>query len=394
MSLTFIDFFAGIGGGRRGLEMAGHKCVGYCEIDKFASASYRMMHTATEEQRNYIMSLSSKRERKQEILKEEYLNGEYFATDITKIKADELPRTDLWIFGAPCQDFSIAGKRKGLNGDRSSLIREIFRLLRETREENRPQYIIYENVKGMLSSNRGFDFLTILTEMDEIGYDAEWQLINSSNYVPQNRERVYIIGHLRIRGRREIFPIPSGNGKNTGLQGQAVNTITTRTGSGTTETYIVENKQHAQGKVRQIGTLYPESKRNKNQGRIYDIDGIAPALNCMEGGNRQPFIVDSNKVNCINLYDKNGKERPQQDRIYSPNGIMPALTSQIGGRNNVAITGGRIRKLTPRECFRLQGWGDEYFDRAAAVNSDTRLYKQAGNGMTVNVVYEIGKRME
>lgn len=230
MSLTFIDFFAGIGGGRRGLEMAGHKCVGYCEIDKFASASYRMMHTATEEQRNYIMSLSSKRERKQEILKEEYLNGEYFATDITKIKADELPRTDLWIFGAPCQDFSIAGKRKGLNGDRSSLIREIFRLLRETKEEDRPQYIIYENVKGMFSSNRGFDFLTILTEMDEIGYDAEWQLINSSNYVPQNRERVYIIGHLRIRGRREIFPIPSGNGKNTELQGQAVNTLTTRTG--------------------------------------------------------------------------------------------------------------------------------------------------------------------
>ena len=352
MSLTFIDFFAGIGGGRRGLEMAGHKCVGYCEIDKFASASYRMMHTATEEQRNYIMSLSSKRERKQEILKEEYLNGEYFATDITKIKADELPRTDLWIFGAPCQDFSIAGKRKGLNGDRSSLIREIFRLLRETKEEDRPQYIIYENVKGMFSSNRGFDFLTILTEMDEIGYDAEWQLINSSDYVPQNRERVYIVGHLRIRGRREVFPIPSGNGKNTGLQGQAVNTITTRTGSGTTETYIVENKQHAQGKVRQIGTLYPESKRNKNQGRIYDIDGIAPALNCMEGGNRQPFIVDSNKVKR------------------------------------------QIRKLTPRECFRLQGWGDEYFDRAAAVNSDTRLYKQAGNGMTVNVVYEIGKRME
>ena len=150
-------------------------------------------------------------------------------------------------------------------------------------------------------------------------------------------------------------------------------------GAASTGAYIVENKQHAQGKVRQIGTLYPESKRNKNQGRIYDIDGIAPALNCMEGGNRQPFIVDSNKVNGINLYDENGKERPQQDRIYSPN-----------DRENKR----QIRKLTPRECFRLQGWGDEYFDRAAAVNSDTQLYKQAGNGMTVNVVYEIGKRME
>lgn len=358
MALTFIDFFAGVGGFRRGLEMAGHKCVGYCEIDKHASASYRMMHTVTSEQREYILSLVSMRERKKEIEKEKYLNGEWYASDIRKVRADELPRADIWCAGFPCQDISIAGKTLGFKGKRSSLFFTVTGLIKDLEEEDKPTYLFFENVKNLFSVNRGFDFARLLIELDEIGYDAEWQLINSSDYVPQNRERIYIIGHLRIRGRREVFPIPSGNGKNTGLQGQAVNTITTRTGGATTTgTYIVENKQHAQGKIRQIGTLYPESKRNRNYGRIYDIDGIAPTLNCMEGGNRQPFIV------------------------------TPVLTPDRENKR-------QIRKLTPRECFRLQGWGDEYFDRAAAVNSDTQLYKQAGNGMTVNVVYEIGKRME
>lgn len=102
MSLTFIDFFAGVGGFRRGLEMAGHKCVGYCEIDKFASASYRMMHTVTSEQREYILSLPDIKKRQKEIGKEEYLNGEWYASDIRKVRADELPRADMWCAGFPC----------------------------------------------------------------------------------------------------------------------------------------------------------------------------------------------------------------------------------------------------------------------------------------------------
>lgn len=175
--MKFIDLFSGVGGFTRGMELAGHKCIGHCEFDKFAEASYRSMHTITEEQREYLLTLPLK-QRQKEILKNEYLNGEWYAQDIRTIRAANMPVADCWTFGAPCQDFSIAGKRAGLKGDRSSLVREIFRILEKT-EENRPEWLIYENVKGVLSSNRGLDFLSILSEMDRLGYDAEWQIVNS-----------------------------------------------------------------------------------------------------------------------------------------------------------------------------------------------------------------------
>ena len=210
--MKFIDFFAGIGGFRRGMELAGHQCVGFCEFDKFAVASYTSMHLITDEQREFLSTLTI-RQRQREILNEEYRNGEWFRWDITKIKADELPKADCWCFGAPCQDFSLAGKRAGLDGDRSSLLREIFRLLGETREEDRPEWLLYENVKGMLSSNKGFDYLTILSEIDRGGYDFQWQLLNSKLHgVPQNRERVYTIGHLRRCGAKKIFPLKRTDG--------------------------------------------------------------------------------------------------------------------------------------------------------------------------------------
>ena len=194
--LKFIDLFAGIGGFRHGMELAGHKCVGFCEWDKYATASYISMYLITEEQRMYLATLSLKK-RQKEILKNEYRNGEWYSDDIRNVDAGSIPRCDCWCFGAPCQDFSVAGKRAGLAGDRSSLIREVFRILGEIREEDRPEWIIYENVKGMLSSNRGFDFLEILLAMDELGYDIEWQVFNSKDWgVPQNRERVYTVGLL------------------------------------------------------------------------------------------------------------------------------------------------------------------------------------------------------
>ena len=171
--LKFIDFFAGIGGFRRGMELAGHKCVGFCEFDKYAVASYTSMHLITNEQKEYLTTLPIKK-RQKEVLKAEYRNGEWYANDIKSVRAEQLPKAECWCFGAPCQDFSIAGKRAGLDGDRSSLIREIFRLLEEQKEEDRPEWLIYENVKGMLSSNKGLDYLSILSELDRLGYDIEW----------------------------------------------------------------------------------------------------------------------------------------------------------------------------------------------------------------------------
>ena len=274
--MKFLDFFSGIGTIRIGMEQAGHECVGHVEWDKYAQASYMAMHDVKE--------------------------SEFIGWDIRGVRANELPRADAWWFGAPCQDFSIAGKRKGLEGDRSSLVREIFRLVRETEETDRPEWLLYENVKGMLSSNGGFDFLGILLEMDELGYDIEWHTLNSKNFgVPQNRERVFTIGHSRRFGRREIFPIRNG---------------------------------------------------------ISEIDEIEV------------------------------QERPGTNLIPIFTVAMPEVT-----RRDIASRFS-FRDLTPRECFRLQGVPDEYFDKAKAVNSESQLYKQAGNACTVNVIYEIAKRLE
>lgn len=232
--MTFIDLFAGVGGFRRGLELAGHKCVGFCEWDRYATASYTAMHLITDEQRKKIESIvgkderSTKQKRVKEILKDEYRNGEWYASDIRDVTGDSVPRCDCWCFGAPCQDFSVAGLRFGLGGDRSSLIREVFRILGELEEDDRPEWLIYENVKGMLSSNRGRDYLSILMEMDELGYDAEWFNFNSKYHgVPQNRERIYTVGHFRGRGRAKVFPVEGTDGED---RVEGVSLIGTREG--------------------------------------------------------------------------------------------------------------------------------------------------------------------
>jgi DNA (cytosine-5)-methyltransferase 1 len=184
--MTFIDLFSGIGGFRVGLEMAGHTCIGHCEINKFANLSYKSMHNIKE--------------------------TEWFNDDIKKIRSDEIPYADIYTAGFPCQDCSVAGYRKGLSGERSGLFFEVVRIIKGKGEKDKPEWLIFENVKGLLSLNAGEDFNIILFELSEIGYDCEWQILNSKDFgVPQNRERVYIIGHLRSRGERKIFPITRSN---------------------------------------------------------------------------------------------------------------------------------------------------------------------------------------
>lgn len=322
--MKFLDLFAGIGGFRRGLELAGHQCVGFCEFDKFAAASYTSMHLLTDQQRNNLKEIP-KNKRQKEILKDEYRNGEWYASDIRDVRASELPNADCWCFGSPCQDFSISGKRKGLDGDRSSLIREVFRILDEFQEKDRPEWLIYENVKGVLSSNRGLDYLSILSEMDRLGYDIEWQNINSRWFVPQNRERIYTVGHLRRYGSAKILPIEGANRENSAS--------------------INERKY--------------------------------------------PCFVDMNYGAGIKTTEA---ARALQSRYYkgvsSRNGEVSGVAVKAYNSDTIAI-----RKLTPRECFRLQGWSDDYFERSAMVCSDTQLYKQAGNGITVPVVEMIGKEI-
>ena len=181
--MKFIDMFAGIGGFRTGLENAGHECVGYIEWDKYARQSYEAIYDT---------------------------KGEFTENDIQEAKGKELPDADIWTFGSPCQDISVAGKQAGLkDGKASSMFFEVIRLLEEriANTETQPSYLIMENVKNLLSSNGGRDFTTVLFEMDKVGYDAEWAVLNSSDVVPQNRERVYIVGHFRGESTKQVFPI-------------------------------------------------------------------------------------------------------------------------------------------------------------------------------------------
>lgn len=172
--MKFLDLFAGIGGFRLGMGRAGHECVGYVEIDKYARRSYEVIHDT---------------------------EGKWTAYDIKKVTDEEWQKfrgtVDVICGGFPCQAFSIAGKRLGFEEIRGTLFFEIARAAKQIQ----PRILFLENVKGLLSHNDGETFATILTTLDELGYDAEWRVLNSKNYgVPQNRERVFIVANLRESG--------------------------------------------------------------------------------------------------------------------------------------------------------------------------------------------------
>lgn len=407
--MKFIDLFAGIGGFRLGMESAGHECVAFCEIDKFARASYKAIHNT---------------------------KGETEYHDITSVTDEEWRKfrgtVDVICGGFPCQAFSVAGKRQGfLDETRGTLFFEIARAAKQIK----PRILFLENVKGLLSHDKGRTFGIILNTLDELGYDCEWQVLNSKNFgVPQNRERVFIIGHLRGTSGREVFPI-------TGKNATAINVINKKDGM----------------------------PRETN--RVYSSQGLSPTLNTMQGGGREPKIaikikeatkqgyaiaeqgdsinfslpnsktrrgivgkqvaqtLDTSCNQAVivqnplkgktkngwhfeqNVFDVEGLARTlkagggsgnipkivQKPRGFNKGGeheVAPTLSSNSWHENNLLKSGFRIRKLTPRECWRLQGFQDWAFDKAQDVNSNSQLYKQAGNSVTVNVISEIAKKLE
>lgn len=380
--MKFLDLFAGIGGFRMGLESLGHECVGFCEIDKFARASYKAIHNT---------------------------EGEIELHDITSVP-DELVRkighVDIICGGFPCQAFSIAGKRGGFEDTRGTLFFEIARFASILK----PKYIFCENVKGLLNHDKGRTFKTIINTFDELGYDVEWQMLNSKDFgVPQNRERVYIVGHLRGAGGRPVFPIIGKNGTTN------------------------------QANIKQIGNINNSTSfgGNPQTGRVYDIEGISPTLNTMQGGGREPKVTIPvltpdrvNKRQNGRRFKNNGEPMftlTAQDRhgvmisvceatkkgyaeatvgdyvnLEFPNsktrrgrvGRQVANTLLTSDNQGVVTETLKIRKLTPRECWRLQGFPDWAFDKAQEVNSKTQLYKQAGNSVTVNVIKAIAERLE
>jgi DNA (cytosine-5)-methyltransferase 1 len=307
MGLTFFDLFAGVGGFRLGMEKAGHTCVGSCEWDKYSRETYK---------KNF---------------------GSYPEYDDAKdLHPQSLPSFDVLCAGFPCQAFSIAGKRLGFEDTRGTIFFEIARIAKE----KRPSYLFLENVKGLLSHDKGRTFSTIISTLDEMGYDAEWQVLNSKYFVPQNRERIFIIGHLRGERTRKVFPI-----------GQV-------------------------GKVndRKIKKILGYSQC----GSIYDSDGLFPTLSACTHGYALGNIV-------IPTLTVNRETKRQNGRRFKENG-EPAFTVTTQDRHGI-FDGKRIRMLIPVECERLQGFPDGWTSGV----SDTQRYKQMGNAVTVPVVEYIAK---
>lgn len=332
--MKFIDLFAGIGGIRLGMEQAGHKCVGWCEWDEFSRKSYEAIYNP---------------------------GGEWTAHDIRAVRSSEIPKAGCWCFGFPCQDISVAGKQRGItDGKRSSLFFTVTQLIRDTPEKDRPSYLFIENVKNLLSINRGFDFLKLQIELDEIGYDVEWSVLDSAEVVPQHRERLFIIGHLRGRRTRKVFPIIRKNG-----EANKTDKVVTQIGN-------ISNSKSFGG--------------NPQVGRVYGTDGIAPTLSTMQGGGQEPKIAIPVSSPDIIVKSQNG-------RRFKENGD-PEFSLTVRDRQGILTNGMRVRKLTPLECWRLQGFPDWAFERAKQAGiSNSQLYKQAGNSVTVPVIRLIAERI-
>ena len=400
--MILLDLFSGIGGFSLGLDKWVTKHY-YSEIDKHAIAIYK--HNFKESE--YVGSVES---------------------------IGDIERPNIITFGSPCQDFSIAGKRSGLEGSRSSLIQYAL----NTISKFRPDVFIWENVKGVFSSNDGADFWAIVKAFADIGgYRLEWQLLNTAWFLPQNRERIYLIGHLAEGSTRNIFPIGESDG---GSDEGSVESTNVR---------CLQGGGHSGGHHSSM-TLLVEPTHKHGDHRQYDK--IAPTVQARygTGGDNVPYVVQSNAVEIkMTQLDSNGKgQKSQSDRIYSPDGLSPTLPSgakssgtvmpligldvkiqsnavevkmiqnsgDIGNRklseSNIAyslrcsqgsdggqslVSNNSIRRLTEIECERLQGFPDNWtqygdYDEVKKV-SKTQRYKCLGNAITVNVVREIGRRI-
>ena len=370
-TIRYLDLFSGIGGFREGLTQAGgFTCAGHCEIDQHADRSYRALFDT---------------------------EGEWFCDDIRKADPEELPDVELLCGGFPCQAFSIAGNRGGFADPRGTLFFEIARLT----EAKRPAYLLLENVPGLLNHDGGRTFAAILHALDGLGYSVEWQVLNSKDFgVPQSRKRVYLIGYLDKRCRGKIFPFTETAGTpliqiRPGAQGERVYspegvscTLTADCGGfgGKTGLYevglpIKENTKKGYAMAYpgdSINLAY--STTNTRRGRVGRK--IAHTLISSSGqGTLEACPVRNPLVK---------EQKRNAARVRPPSSPMFTLTTK--DRHGV-LHQGSIRRLTPRECLRLQGWKDERIDKVIPLQSDAQLYKQAGNGVTVNVVEAIGRRL-
>ena len=363
--MKFLELCAGIGGFRQALENLGCECVGWSEIDKYAIKLYSAWY-----------------------------NDDCNFGDVTKINAETLPDFDLLVGGFPCQAFSIAGKRMGFDDTRGTIFFDFARIMKA----KKPKFAIFENVKGLLNHDGGKTYETILQTLNKLGYDAQWGILNTKFHgLPQNRERVYIVANLRERSSTKIL-FERGDG-------------------------ITDKVERTEQSI--IGDYYTENGKTHQWGGVIGDESIAPCL--MAGEYKSPRIV---KIGSI------GGKPCQSDQVYSPSGVSVTLSAQNGGKGamtglykigdidglntqysrvydsegisaTINAQGGglgaktglyniehKVRRLTPKECFRLQGFKDEMVDLGYKLGiSDTQLYKMAGNAVSVPVVEWVAQRV-
>jgi DNA (cytosine-5)-methyltransferase 1 len=447
--MNMLDLFSGIGGFHKGFEQAGYEFdwVGFSDVDKYSTAVY----------------------------KHKFKNAKELG-DVRSIRSKDLPKIDIITFGSPCQDFSQAsGSRRGLKGSRSSLIGEAIRLISECR----PHIFIWENVKGTFSSNNGEDFWAIIQAFINIGgYRLEWELLNSRWFqVPQNRERIYLIGHLGRGSGRTVFPLREASKSASNKPQSKVNyTIIDKKGNKkNNQSYAATlcGGGHSGGnhsdmdlvKLKQIGTIGEDSEAT----RVYDANGlsktikdgggmgvktglykvgdlkittkkrtydtpkeindylkdnkngktikeISDSLNLPKTQVEHYFRSDKSRaipnpkhwlslkklLNFDNTYDKQVTDIYEKEiefessrRVYSSNGISKTLDTHEAGLYKLQE---RIRRLTPIECERLQGFPDNFTSKGIINGevvsiSNSQRYKQLGNAVTVNVVQAIAEKL-
>lgn len=303
-----------------------------------------------------------------------------------------MPDFDLLCGGFPCQAFSVAGKRRGFDDTRGTLFFEIARVA----GAKRPQYLLLENVPGLLSHDKGRTFAAILAALNDLGYRVEWQVLNSKDFgVPQSRRRVYIVGYLDARCAGKILPIRNTNQKTLMLIAKGRNRARVYDPSGLSNTLITKAGGYG-GSTGLYAVMAPERERIRQNGRriknknepmftltAQDRHGVLMIKEATKSGGKAAQPGDSIDLSYADINTRRGRV-----------GKSIAHTLTVGGSQGVLALNGRVRRLLPRECFRLQGFSEEQIDKILSVNSDTQSYKQAGNAVTVNVIHALGLRLK
>ena len=379
--MRYFDAFAGIGGFSYGIkkDIPDAICSGYAEINKYAVSIYEKHYP---DHVNY--------------------------GDITKIRTEELPDFDLLCGGSPCQSFSISGKRKGFEDARGTLFFEYARIL----NDKRPRYFLFENVKGLVNHDCGKTFQTILRIFTDIGYELQWTICNSKNFgVPQHRERIFVVGHLRGTASRKVFPFGESGGGNDekgkekprNEKGISEQVCTTNTAGYNkmrgSETYIINTAYP--GGIREYKETCPTITTPSGGGHLPMVISHSPRCGDPTKGGTGPlkstehcFTLDRTPHRvAIPVLTPNRAEKRQNGRRFKEEGEPSfTLTSQdIHG----IYDGYRIRKLTSTECEKLQGFpvGWTEYGKNGELISDSQRYKVLGNAVTTNVIEAIVSRM-